>query len=351
MRATAVLLFCLFLTAAATADQNRETEITRPRVLKIPSISYARPRPAAPRPAPRWLPRPAVAPKARPRGAARRWEPIQRRPPRATLNAPGESSPWRTPRAAGRFRTDPLPPRAEIVLSGRILPDPPAAPAARARLDAARDGGTELLAPPRLRDGRPVAARPLAGRRGRLLPPGPAAAATLGDPAVLGRVVDFQNHWRSRRDHGYSWHHWGGVDVSHHYDRRGFHWWGFYQNGSYFWTRRYDGRFWWFDPYWRRWCFLDGGWWWWPAPGGGVSLNDGIGYENCTVADGGVLMTPDPTPPAVAPPDETSPAPDAPADLAPPAVDTGAAEGADVPADIPPPPTDAPPLPTESGGR
>lgn len=351
MRGATSLSLFLALAAGAYADQSRDAKISPPRVLKIPSIFYRRPQPPAAKPAPRWIPRQAVAPKAHIPGVTRRWEPVQRLPPRATLNTPGASSPWRTPRPTGRFRTDPLPPRAEIVLSGRVLPDPPAAPAVRARLDAARDGGAPLLASPNWRGGRPLAARPFADRRGRLLPPGSAQTAALVDPSVVGPLAAFQDHWRSHRDHGYSWFRWHGVDVAHHYDRRGFHWWGFYQNGSYFWTRRYAGRFWWFDPYWRRWCFLHGGWWWWPAPAGGVYLNDGTGYENCVFADGGVLMTPDPTPPVTAPPDDATPAADSAPDLSPPAVDTTTVDGGDAPENIPPPPSDAPPLPTETPAR
>jgi len=291
MRTIALCALGLTLAGGAAAQGRRDE--------REPAAGASRAPLAAPRPAARWYPRVPLGPSGRPARAERLEEPVLRPPPRGTLPPrPGNENAWRYSRG-GR----PLAPeRAQVVVQGRVLPDPPIAPPAGARLDAKLAGGGELVSPPASRDGRPLTERPLADRNGRVLAPGPQFTALIGRPEIAGAVADLQSHWLDRRNHGYSWRRWGGVDVAHHYDERGYHWWGFYAGGYYFWTRWHDGRYWWFDPYWRRWCFLYGGWWWWPSPSGAVYLYDGSDYENCLVADGGVLMTPDPTPPATPPP-------------------------------------------------
>jgi len=272
MKRIALFALCLALAGAAAAEFRRGGRGAGRGVFRAPRLSR--------RLAPSWYPRaPSVPGERAPREAA---------PPRT-----GSAPPRGPARAAGR---------AQVIVQGRELPDPPAAPPARARLDARRDGGGELLAPPASRDGRPLTERPLADRGGRVLAPGAAQIALIGRPEVAGPIADLQSHWLDRRDHGYSWRRWGGVDVAHHYDERGFHWWGFYSGGNYFWTRWHDGRYWWFDPYWRRWCFLYSGWWWWPSPTGAVYLYDDSAYENCLPAGGGVLLVPDQTPPVFPPP-------------------------------------------------
>lgn len=284
MRTTLSCALSLLLVAAASAEGSR------------PSHSPAR----APHLAPRWYPR---VPAGRARRAERSWEPLLRTPPRGTMPPrPGTTSPWRGARDGPRAPAEAAFEHSSVIVQGRVLPDPPSSPPAVARLDASRDGGGELLKPPAARDGRALSERPLVDRNGRTLAPGPSSTALIGRPEIAGRIADVQARWRDRRDHALTWRRWGDVDVAHRFDERGFHWWGFYAGGRYFWTRWHDGRYWWFDPYWRRWNFLYGGWWWWPSPSGAVYLYDGTVYENCQVAGGGVLMTPDETLPVVAPP-------------------------------------------------
>jgi hypothetical protein len=310
---TRTAVFCalaLALSPAASAQTAREG--------RAPAHSSTRPPFHAPPRAPRWYPRVNLGRGGRAPRGERAWEPVQRLPPRGTMPPrPGSAFPWR----GGGRAAEPVYERSQVIVGGRVLPDPPTAPTAGARLDAARDGGPELLAPPSERNGAALTERPLVDRNGRVLAPGPQFTALIGRAEIVGPIAELQAHWLDRRNHGYAWNRWGGVDVLHHYDQRGFHWWGFYTGGRYFWTRWHDGRFWWFDPYWRRWDFLYGGWWWWPGPGGAVYLDDAGEYQNCTAAGNGVLMTPDPTPPVVAPPAPTEepegvPPPEPPPDAA-----------------------------------
>jgi len=64
----------------------------------------------------------------------------------------------------------------------------------------------------------------------------------------------------------YYWHEEGGYRYCHHYDSRGFHWYGWYIGPSFYWTRWHDGFWWWYDRDFDRWCYWSNGYWWWPEP-------------------------------------------------------------------------------------
>jgi len=145
---------------------------------------------------------------------------------------------------------------------------------------------------------------------GRVLPPGREHVRVFDDYHGNVRVV--VNGW-DRDDHGYRWYDWGGYRVAHHYDEFGFHWFGWYVGGVYFWTRYYNDLFWWYDPYWHRWCYFRDGHWWWQDPDNAevVYIYSGESYYRYEPTTGGVVMTPDQTPPVDAPPAEDQPAPPA----------------------------------------
>ncbi|MDE2490172.1 MAG: hypothetical protein KGM24_04950 [Elusimicrobia bacterium] len=169
-------------------------------------------------------------------------------------------------------------------------------------IDPHRQGDGHAVQPPRWRDGRPVDARPWGDRNGRLLPPDRDRIGRIDRDDIRGDIRGVENGW-DRGDHGYDWHRWNGMDVCHHYDDWGFHWWGFYVGGSYFWTRWYGDHYWWYDPYWHRWVYLQDGRWWWQDAGAEYVLIDGR-YYRYGDANGTIVMIPDATPPVDVPPSD-----------------------------------------------
>ena len=59
------------------------------------------------------------------------------------------------------------------------------------------------------------------------------------------------------------WHSGTGFNYAHYIDNSGYHWYGFYNDNQYFWTRNYAGRWWWYDSGFNRWCFYNDNYWWW----------------------------------------------------------------------------------------
>jgi hypothetical protein len=105
---------------------------------------------------------------------------------------------------------------------------------------------------------------------------------------------------------GYWWHNEGGVRYCHHYDQWGYHWYGWWFGGSYFWTRYYYDRWWWYDPYWHRWCYWHDDYWWWENPYnvGVVYVYIDNSYYSYDDAQGGAVLKPDPTQPIDPPPQQ-----------------------------------------------
>ena len=83
----------------------------------------------------------------------------------------------------------------------------------------------------------------------------------------------------------YYWHNENGMRYSHYYDGHN-HWYGFYHGPSFYWTRYYGNRWWWFDGPHARWVFWGNGYWWWAGPGGVAYVymdNNYYPYENTGV--------------------------------------------------------------------
>jgi hypothetical protein len=64
----------------------------------------------------------------------------------------------------------------------------------------------------------------------------------------------------------YYWHHNAGFDYCHFNDSFGFSWYGWYVGDSYFWTRYYGDRWWFYDDGAGRWNYWSAGEWWWQDP-------------------------------------------------------------------------------------
>jgi hypothetical protein len=89
--------------------------------------------------------------------------------------------------------------------------------------------------------------------------------------AVIRNTAVVNNIQRQQRvevvPNRYYWHNDHGMRYSHYYDGR-YHWYGFYHGPTFYWTRYYGDRWWWYDPLALRWVFWWDGFWWWPRPGG-----------------------------------------------------------------------------------
>ena len=188
------------------------------------------------------------------------------------------------------------------------MPTPPKPVDPAHRIDPSHNGDGHAVQPPHDRNGQPLPNKPLQNEHGRTIPPGHDHIGQIDRPDVRHNIHDVQDKW-DHNNHGYDWHDWNGMHVAHHYDEFGFHWWGFYVGSAYFWTRYYDDNYWWYDPYWHRWCSLHDGQWWWQNPNGVVYYYDGNGYYQYDNSGSGVVVTPDPEPPVDVPPGNPTPAP------------------------------------------
>jgi hypothetical protein len=64
----------------------------------------------------------------------------------------------------------------------------------------------------------------------------------------------------------YYWHSDTGFKYCHYIDNSGYQWYGWYVGARFFWNRYYNGRWWWYDSDFDRWCFWDNGSWLWQDP-------------------------------------------------------------------------------------
>jgi hypothetical protein len=190
---------------------------------------------------------------------------------------------------------------------GHGMPKPPAPPSHR--IDPRHNGDNRAVHPPeRDNHGRPINERPNRDARGRDIPPNRDHMGRIDRDDFRHNIHREQDHWNDR-DHDYHWHDWNGWRVCHHYDSYGFHWWGFYVGSVYFWTRYYNDNYWWYDPYFHRWVYMHEGQWWWTSDDGWIYVYNGGVYYRYQPSNGGVIMTPDPTPPVDVPPGDPTPAP------------------------------------------
>ncbi|HXT01511.1 MAG TPA: hypothetical protein VN915_12615 [Elusimicrobiota bacterium] len=119
---------------------------------------------------------------------------------------------------------------------------------------------------------------PITERRSAV-PPSHHAAVVRNEAVVRGIQAQQRTEVVPNR---YYWHNDHGVRYSHYYDGR-YHWYGFYHGPTFYWTRYYGSRWWWYDPLRLRWVFWWDGFWWWPGPGGVPYVyidNDYYPYED-----------------------------------------------------------------------
>lgn len=137
-------------------------------------------------------------------------------------------------------------------------------------------------------------------RWGRRLPPSREHITVINNTTIVNNIRVHERNWDRHHHHGYEYHYWNGHRIGHHYDLHNRHWWGFYIGSVYFWTRFHHDHYWWYDPYYRRWVYLHEGRWWYrdPANVTVVYVYDNGRYYNYRDARGGVVLLPDPTPPA-----------------------------------------------------
>ena len=104
----------------------------------------------------------------------------------------------------------------------------------------------------------------------------------------------------------YYWHADNKVKYAHYYDRQGIQWYGFYHGPAFYWTRHYEGRWWWYDQRAQRWVYWADGFWWWQAPSGTPFVyveNNYYPYEQPGVV---TVNEPEPLPPPTSTPSSSS---------------------------------------------
>ncbi|MEI7640927.1 MAG: hypothetical protein WCJ46_05415 [bacterium] len=79
-----------------------------------------------------------------------------------------------------------------------------------------------------------------------------------------GKISNFNQ--TERTPYRYYWHKDKKFNYCHYIDGVGYHWYGWYMNDRYFWTRHYNNRWWWYDADYDRWCFWNNNFWWWQDP-------------------------------------------------------------------------------------
>ena len=112
-------------------------------------------------------------------------------------------------------------------------------------------------------------------------------------PAFI-QQIDRENRTEMERNHMY-WHGGAGFDYSytHFIDNSGYHWYGWYRGDQFFWTRNYNGRWWWYDTGYNRWCFYNDNYWWWQDPNhvGELYVYDDDSYIPANSADDPVVVS------------------------------------------------------------
>lgn len=89
----------------------------------------------------------------------------------------------------------------------------------------------------------------------------------------------------------YYWHSSGGTRYCHYYDGHR-HWYGFYFGPTFYWTRYYDERWWWYDASFGRWVYWWDGYWWWWGPGGTAYVYIDDAYYPYDASAGAVPVPP-----------------------------------------------------------
>jgi hypothetical protein len=108
------------------------------------------------------------------------------------------------------------------------------------------------------------------------------------------KQIDREGAGEMQRNHVY-WHSGSGFDYAyaHYIDNSGFQWYGWYTGDQFFWTRNYNGRWWWYDTGFNRWDFYNNNYWWWQDPHhvGELYVYNNDGYIPANSADDQVVVT------------------------------------------------------------
>ena len=91
--------------------------------------------------------------------------------------------------------------------------------------------------------------------------------------------LDQERSGENQRNRNY-WHTDNGFYYNHYIDDWGYHWYGWYRENQYFWTRFYNSRWWWYDPDYDRWCYYQDNNWYWQDPDqqGAIYVYDNESY-------------------------------------------------------------------------
>ena len=91
-------------------------------------------------------------------------------------------------------------------------------------------------------------------------------AEIVNDHDAIRSIAREQGAERERNR--FFWHNDKGRRYAHYFDNDDIDWYGFYFGPSFYWTRYYGDRWWWYDLGYARWVFWWNGSWWWQGPGG-----------------------------------------------------------------------------------
>ncbi len=118
------------------------------------------------------------------------------------------------------------------------------------------------------------------------------AQMTLVNRPEFSQQLERERAGENERGRTY-WHTGAGFNYAHYVDNSGYHWYGWYNNNQYFWTRNYEGRWWWYDTGFNRWCFYNNNYWWWQDPYhvGDLYVYDNSGYVPANSADDQIVVT------------------------------------------------------------
>ncbi len=117
-----------------------------------------------------------------------------------------------------------------------------------------------------------------------------AQMAFINRPAYMNQLA-LEIRVETQRNHTY-WHSDNGFNYGHYIDNSGYHWYGWYRGDQYFWTRNYNGRWWWYDTGFNRWCFYNDNYWWWQDPYhvGDLYVYDNDNYIPANSADDQIVV-------------------------------------------------------------
>jgi hypothetical protein len=125
-------------------------------------------------------------------------------------------------------------------------------------------------------------------------PSGADARAQMGRVNSPGWRANVESYNRIENQAGhYYWHTDGGFNYCHYLDASGYQWYGWYLGDSFFWTRDFGDRWWWYDAANNRWNFYNDNFWWWQDPNhvGDLYCYDGGAYIPANSAEDQIVVS------------------------------------------------------------